>query len=332
MEFSRIMTVLEICLPVFSVMGLGKWLNVKGRLKDEHCSFINWLVYNFSLPALILSGVAGQRLNTFADPVVTLIPLLALLIVALLTMGVVKLNGYKGGFAAAVVFGTFWANVSYVGFPLCRNAFGEAGFAKAAIYNGLLIPIFIILSYLLIGFYGAGSEKVKMSARIRGALFNPILLSCVAGILVALALEPFRSENGAPALHPFWIGVGGLMNAFMKMIGSMGLPLALLAIGASLKWEQTRSHLGALGWTIGSKLLLLPLVTLLLIRLLCPEAPAVSFGVSVILSAAPSAVASYVVSCQLGIDRCFVSSMLVLSTAFSMIVIPVWVYVVKGLV
>ncbi len=331
MDFSRVMSVLEICVPVFAVMGLGKLLSTKGRLTDEHCSFINGLVYNFSLPALILSGVAGQRMNTFADPAVTLIPLLALVMVALLTMGVVKLNGYKDGFAAAVVFGTFWANVSYVGFPLCRNAFGEAGFAKAAIYNGLLIPVFIILSYLLIGLYGAGAKKVKMSRRIRGALLNPILLSCLAGIVVALSIEPFRTADGAVDLHPVLLSIGNLLNAILKMVGTMGLPLALIAIGASLKWEQTRSHLGALGWTVGCKLLLVPLITLLLIRWLCPAAAAESLGVAVILSATPSAVASYVVSCQLGVERGFVSSMLVLSTALSVLTLPVWVYIVKGM-
>jgi len=38
-----------------------------------------------------------------------------------------------------------------------------------------------------------------------------------------------------------------------------------------------------------------------------------------------------VISCQLGVERGFVSSMLVLSTALSVITIPVWVYVVTGI-
>ncbi len=331
MDLSRITAVLLICVPVFAVMGLGKGLAVSGRLKEEHCTFINWLVYTFSLPALILVGVAHQRISMFADPAVTLVPVLALVIVALLTMGVAKLNGYKGGFAAAVVFGTFWGNASYVGFPLCKNAFGDAGFAKAAIYNGLVIPVFIILGYLLIGFYGAGSDKVRIGTRIRHALFNPILISCLAGVGIALFLEPFRRGDGSLALPPVLLVVGELLNAFMEMVGTMGLPLALLVIGASLKWEQTRSHLGALGWTVGCKLVLVPLATLLLIRVLCPEASAVSLGVPVILSATPNAVASYVVSCQLGVERGFVSSMLVLSTALSVITIPVWIYLLQGL-
>lgn len=325
------MEVLAICLPVFGMMALGKGLAAAGRLREEHCTFINWLVYNFSLPALIFSGVARQRFDTFLDPAVILMPICAVLIVAALTMGIARLNGYKGGFAAAFVFGTFWANASYIGLPLSRNAFGDEGFARAAIYNGLVIPFFVLSSYAIIGFYGAGSEAMSLRRRIRHVLLNPVLLSAVAGILAALLLEQFRGTDGGLRLPAGMQATGALAGAFLEMIGTMGLPLALLSIGASLKWEQTRTHLGALGWTVGCKLVLLPLVTLLLIFLFCPDAAPVSVGVPVMLAATPCAVASYVVSCQLGVERGFVSSMLVLSTVLSVVTIPVWIYLIRGL-
>jgi predicted permease len=78
-------------------------------------------------------------------------------------------------------------------------------------------------------------------------------------------------------------------------------------------------------------LILLPLTTLLLIRFFCPTASPVSIGVPVLLATTPCAVASYVVSCQLGVERGFVSSMLVLSTVLSVFTIPVWIYLLKGL-
>ncbi len=81
MEFSRIMDVLVICVPVFAVLGLGKLLGIKGKIKEEHCLFINWLVYSFSLPALILNEVARQRFDTFLDPAIVVMPLIGLVII-----------------------------------------------------------------------------------------------------------------------------------------------------------------------------------------------------------------------------------------------------------
>ncbi len=329
MDGSRILAVLAICLPVFALMGLGKLLEAKGRLNDDHCRFINWLVYNFSLPALLFNQVARQRIGSFNDPAVILMPVLALFIVLALTMAIARFNRYRGGFAAALVFGTYWANATYMGLPLCQNAFGDIGLAKGAIYNGFVVPTFVIVSYLVIGFYGRG--EVKIGERIKHALLNPVLISTSAGIAAAFALEPFRSAEGELMLPAGWMAAGNLIGSFLGMIGAMGLPLALLSIGASLKWEQTRSHLGALGWTVGCKLILLPLITLFLIDLIYPHSAGVSLGVPVILSSTPCAVASYVVSCQLGVERGFVSSMLVVSTALSVITIPIWVYVVTGL-
>jgi predicted permease len=330
MDFARAMDVLVICVPVFAVLGLGKLLGMKGRIREDHCTFINWLVYTFSLPSLIFNEVARQRFDAFLDPAVVVMPLLGLALVALLTMGVAKLNNYKGGFAASLVYGTFWANATYIGLPLCLNAFGSEGLAKAAIYNGFVLPFFIVSGYLLIGFYGAGTKAQKIGARIKTAFLNPILLSAVAGILVAVAAEQFRTVDGSLNLPAPLIASASLFGSFLEMIGNMGLPLALLSIGASLNWEQTRAHLGALSWSVGCKLVLLPLVTLLLIRLLCPGASPVALGVAVMLAGTPSAVAMYVISCQLGVERGFVSSMLVLSTMLSVVTLPVWVYVVKA--
>ncbi len=330
MELFRILEVLEICLPVFAILGLGKLLAQRGHLGENQCSFINWLVYHFSLPALIFNAVARQPFSGFWDPAIILIPLLAVGSITALTMLIAKAKGYKGGLAAAFVFGTFWANATYIGIPLCMNAFGDPGEEKAALYNAFVLPFFIIIGYLLIGFYGAGHGDIKIGARLRKAFINPILLSAVAGVIIALIADPFRTPTGELQLPLPIISTAMLTGSFLKLIGSMGLPLALLSIGASLKWEQSRTHLGMLSWSMACKLILLPLLTLLLIQWMVPSASPVSKGVAVILAGTPNAVACYVISCQLGIEKSFVGTMLVVSTGLSLFTIPIWTYIAKG--
>ncbi|HNX52251.1 MAG TPA: AEC family transporter [Pontiellaceae bacterium] len=330
MNLARMLDVLVICVPVFAVLGLGKLLQRNGRLDDGHCNFINWLVYYFSLPALIFTTVARQRFEGFLDPALILMPLLALILVIAVTMLIAKLSRFKGGFAAAFVFGTFWANATYLGLPLCTNAFGAEGLAKAAVYNACVVPFFIIFGYSLLGFYGAGSGDLKIGSRIRTALLNPVLLAAVAGILVALSAGLFRSADGALNLPVPVLSAATLLGSFFQLVGSMGLPLGLLSIGASLRWEQARGHLVALSWTVGCKLILLPLLTLLLIRRFCPSADAVSLGSAVILSATPGAVACYIISCKFGIEKSFAAALLVVGTALSVLTIPCWVYLLKS--
>ena len=63
-----------------------------------------------------------------------------------------------------------------------------------------MVPCFILLGFSLIGFYGAGTDKVKIGARIRAALMNPIIVAAMLGIVVALGAEQFRlwTERDAP--------------------------------------------------------------------------------------------------------------------------------------
>lgn len=327
MDPSRVLDVLVVCLPVFAVMGLGKVLAVKGQLGRDRRTFINWLVYYFALPSLIFHAVAQQRFSSFMEPGVTLVPVAALIVLGLITILVGRLLGYKGAFAAAFVFGTFWSNVSYMGFPLCTNAFGDEGLGKAAVYNAFVMPFFIIFGYSLIGAYGAGKAG-RLRDKIKQVALNPIVLAALVGIGVALLGECFRDEAGALELPFVWMGLIRLLGSSLKLIGGMGLPMALLAIGGSLHWSQTRSHLGALAYVLVAKLILFPLLVLVGIRLFLPDCDPVVTGVAVMLSGTPNAVASYVVSCQVGVEEGFVSSMLVVSTVLSIVTLPAWLYFV----
>ncbi len=324
-DVSKMMDVMVVCIPIFAVMGMGKFLSATGRLNQERRVFINWLVYNFALPALILNKVAEQDFFSFFNPVLTLLPLTAIALLALVTMLLAKALRYRQAFAAAFVFGTFWANVTYMGFPLCLNAFGEKGLGDAAIYNAFVMPAFVILGYALIGIYGGGKNSKPMT-KIRRAALNPVVLSAFLGIGVALLGELFRDETHQLCLPPALYASVRLCSAFLTLVGGMGLPMALLAIGASLHWNQTRAHIGALAYTLTAKLVILPLIVLMGANYFFPDADTSVVGVVVLLSATPNAVASYVVSCQAGVEEGFVSSMLVASTLLSIVTLPVWLY------
>jgi len=326
-DFLRALDVLVVCVPVFAVMGMGKVLELRGQLGVERRQFINWVVYTFALPALIFREVSQQRFDSFLDPALTLWPLGAVLILVVTTVLLAKLLRHRGAFAAAFIYCTFWANVTYMGFPLCQNAFGPAGLAKAAIYNAVVMPFFILTGYTLIGLYGGG-QAMTWRSKLRLAALNPVVLAAVLGIVVALVGEQCRDTTGALVLPAGITALIALVGSFLGLIGSMGLPLALLAIGASIHWQQTKAHLGALAYTVAAKLVILPLLTYLGLRLFFPGADPVVAGVVVMLAATPNAVACYVISCQMGVEEGFVSSALVLSTAMSVITLPVWLYVV----
>lgn len=331
MNVEQILAVLAVCVPVFAVLAVGKVLEVKGKLDESHRGFISWLVYAFALPALIFVEVAGQRITDLWQPAMVIPGFIAIFVCIAIYMLLVKLIGLKGGTAAAFVFGTFWANVSYMGFPLSGNAFPETGMALASVYNAFVMPLFIIGGFLVIGFYGVGDGHALGWKKIKQIITNPVLLAAVIGIVVSLLSELVRNEEGVLQLPTAVMGLFLVIGKFLRLIGGMGLPLALLVVGASLQWSSLKGRFGLLAVVVFGKLVLTPLIILLSARWLFPEVvvsdPAV-LGVAVLLGGTPNAVASYVIAREVGADEHFVASMLVASTGLSAITIPLWLYFV----
>lgn len=325
-DFARAFDVLVICLPVFGVVGVGKLLQHAGLFNEDRRQFANWLVYRIALPILVFRGVAQQRFASFWNPSLVLTPLVAIAVVAGVYILLARLCRYRQGMAAAFVFGTFWANVTYIGFPLSQSAFGDEGLALAAIYNAFVMPGFIALGFLLIGVYGAMPGHSR-GARFRQILMNPVILGAAVGVVFSLVAEGWRADDGTLALPVVLGGAVRLADAFLKLLGEMGLPLALLTIGGSLHLGGVVHHRQALAMVVLAKLVLLPGLLYLLFLWFLPDAAPATRGICVLLTATPNAVASYVISREIGVEEGFVAAMLVVSTALSVITIPVWLYI-----
>lgn len=329
---SRFLQVLAICLPVFTVIGLGKLLQWQAVIGTDQRHFINRLVYNFSLPALIFCGVAGQRLNHLFDLSLFIGALLPVGAVAILFLLLSRVLKYKNGYAAAFIFGSFWANVSYMGFPLARNSFGEAGYAAASVYNAFAMPVFVVLGFSIIGWFCGKEKGHGVSSILKRAFVNPIVLAAFLGVCAAGAASLFRQPDDTLALPTALLFTIGILKKTMLMIGTMGLPLALLSVGAALQLKHTRGNALPLFLICMGKLVLVPLFSLLTFRFLLPvmglQVNHTTMATTVLLSATPNAVASYVIACDIGVEEGFVSTMLVLTTSLSVIAIPFWLYMV----
>ncbi len=325
---SRALLILEICLPVFALIGLGALLARRGWMSEADRAFLNKLVYYLALPALVFPEVAKQDPANFTDPALLTATFLPVLLIAALFVLLARFLALRGGLAAAFVFGSFWSNSVYMGFPLIESAFGDAGLQRAALFNAFALPLFIALGFGLIGAYGGGlAEDAGWGGRWRKIFSAPVVLAAIGGAIVAVLVQPWRDATGALELP--WVLQGllaPLATRTLKMIGATGLPLALVAIGGSLRLHAFKENVAALGLVIAGKLLLIPALAYVCFVFLFPHAAPALRGAVVLEQAMPAAVASYVIACRIGCDERFVSSMLVLGTLLSMVTIPLWLW------
>ena len=329
MDTAKFLEILRITLPVFALLALGNVLSRVGKMNEQHQAFLNWLVYYISLPALIFAGMAVQPIQSLLNLDFIAVTLLAMAVVLLLYAGLAFAMRLDKRVAVIMVFSTYWSNVAYMGFPLAESAFPfpERGFLFAAIVNAVSMPVFAALTFVMIGL--TSEKKQSVGRSLRDGFLNPIIIASIAGLAYSLAAGALRVGEPGGLVLPGAVGeLLGIGESVMKNVGTMGLSLALIAIGGRLRFHSFGKKALPMSLAVCGKLLVLPLITLFMMRILFPSAARDVAGSAVLLMTMPTAVTAAVVAAKFKLDQEFVSSILVMSMLCSVIMIPVWLYVV----
>ena len=315
--------ILAICLPIFALIGLGWWLRRSGALSEAAHGFISRFVYAFCLPILIFREVSKQNFEALIQGSVIASTLGAVALLAISFPLIARICRISPSIRAPFAYGSFWSNLSFIGFPLADAAFPNGGLEAAAIVNAFCMPVMVIIGTMLLATDAPGMGNLR--DRIKGAIWNPVVMASILGIVTALLLD----VSGLRTVeHPALGHATNALMKFMELAGNPGLPLALIAVGASLHGANVRAALGPLLGSVGAKVILMPLLALIIFEIFFPGANAVLRGTAVLLMATPHAVAGYVICRESGCDPTFPAAHLVLSTLISCVTIPIWLYVV----
>lgn len=318
----KIFQIIEITLPIFILILIGKILIFKGFISTENKNFITKLTYKIALPVLVFSAISKENISELLQPALFSATFGTVLLTATLFFIISRIMNLSGNIAAAFIFSSYWANTAYVGFPLAMNAFGEKGLSQAAIINAFCVPLYIPLSLIIVNFMRKDQNQHKQ-IDLKQLMSNPIIKSILLGIFISIlrTILPTEFLSNKTILH-----FEKTLYAALTLIGSMGLPLALIAVGASLNLKIFKSHPHLLIIVALGKMLLVPLFVLIIIKYLFPESSRITLGTAILVLGTPQAVVSYVIAKEENIAEDFVSASLAFTTVISIISIPLWLY------
>jgi hypothetical protein len=298
------MHVINTLLPVFVIIGLGAVLVWRDVVDDHVMTGIKWLVYWIGLPALLVHRIASAELDArvFNCLLIVLVGTGAAVVVSLLVALVFKM---KAGRVGTFIQASFRGNLAFVGLPVIIYAFSSAGEDPAYAEQIAVLTIGpIVVVYNVVAVVGllASQHRFGWSAlrkMFMGLVTNPLLMACVAGTIGSIVGVKWPE----------------VLDRTLTTLGNMTLSLALLSVGGALVTTQVSgSWRAALGSSV-LKLALAPLAGFLMARAL--GAGPTETGVAIILLACPTAVASYVLSDQMGGDSSLAASAVVIATLLS---------------
>ncbi|MFH1058011.1 MAG: AEC family transporter [Pseudomonadota bacterium] len=301
------MAALMSIIPIFAVIALGVVGARRGLFPPEFIGPANRLTYYLAIPALVFRSMAKAPLHEAFQPWPALVAMLAM---CAMWGFAIWLSGRlypadQGPRRASFIQGAFHGNQAQLGFAVIYYALGEAGLNTALIIAAVVIVGQNLLSVLSFTFWGAGG-RVQTANPVKAVLVNPIILVTLAGLAFPI------SDIKLPELVDRSLGI----------LGNLGLPLALLIIGAKL----SEGRLGGSWWELGLisllKLLVLPALGWGMLSLCGLDGlPAT---VAVILLSSPIATIAAVMAGELGGDALLSGQGTTLTHALSVATYSLW--------
>ncbi|HHU37558.1 MAG TPA: AEC family transporter [Treponema sp.] len=298
------MTVLVEIFALFVIMGVGFLLGKRALLDKASIHGLSNLVIKVALPSLIL--VSLQKPFTpelLGDALITLVAA-TVYYAGAIALGYlfVRLLRTPKKQVGALVFSLAFSNAGFVGFPVIVSILGQGSLFLAAIHNVLFNLLAFSVGIVIVS--GSGGEKVRFPI---AKLLNINVLAAIAGFilfLLSITLPP-------------------IIQVPLTLLGNTTTPLAMLVVGAILANVPARAVVG--DWRLyvisAVRLLVLPAVA----GFACYFAGVSRelLGITVIVAGMPAASNTTLLAELYGEDSETASSIVFLSTVFSIATIPI---------
>ncbi|HMP77575.1 MAG TPA: AEC family transporter [Kiritimatiellia bacterium] len=243
----------------------------------------------------------------------------AIMMLVALLAGRAALGGLSDGVRRTAWLAMATPNWIFFPLPIATLLYGADGLAAVLLMN-VSAQFFLWTSCVAIL---RGFRSTARAGFVN--ILNPALVATFAGAALAL---------GWPASRDWPEATGALGHVFdlLKTAGTLTIPLSMLVTG---------SQLGALarGWRIdppllrvnAARLVIIPLITLLVFRLLAPwlSLPPDIWRTALLIAAMPVAVSCGVLVERFGGDRNFISQSILLTTVAALVTVPALMLLAK---
>lgn len=313
----------ETILVVFTLIAIGYGAAALRVLKPETGDGLSDFVFTIAVPLLLFRTIATANFDHGA-PWALWVSYFTAVLVTWTSAHLVIRKGFgrdaRSGVVAGVTAG--FSNLVLLGIPFMSGLYGEPGLAVLSQIVSIHMPIMMGASMVLFEWAvkrdGAGGESKSVIALVTGfirqLISNPLIIGILGGLLVRLS----------------GLEIPVVADRVIASLANVAGPLALFAIGVSLRGYGIRGQVPQALAMVSLKLLLMPAVALGMALLLgLPE-----FQVKVVVAAAslPAGVNSWLIANRLDTGQRLASTSMTLGTALAAATTGIWLLIVDAVV
>lgn len=304
---------LNIVLPMILIVFLGIYLKKTSFINKPFLLIANKLVFYIGIPSLLFTSISNSDISEIFNLEYSLFISIWTLTAFFASWGITYLVFRKKApsVISAFVQGTYRGNVAILALPILFNLIGEENAGKGAMAIAILIPIYNVVSILLLSVHSEKNKGISFKKMALGIIKNPPIQGVFAGIVISLLginLPPFATTT-------------------ISSLAQITTPLALMCLGGSMTFEGFGSRFRySLASSIVKVFVMPAIVTLV----------GYMYGfrgndliILTILHGVPSAVAGYVMVVEIGGDTYVASTNVLISTIMSAFSLTILIFVLR---
>lgn len=301
----------NVVAPLCLVMTLGYLLKYIKVLDNDSVKVMNNATFKVFLPTLLFYNIYTTDLSSVFDPKLMIFAAISIIVlfgILLLFIPIIEKDNRKIG---VMIQGIFRSNFVLFGIPVATSLVGEGNVGTTALLIGVVVPLFNLLCVICLETFRGGNIDLKNI--IKGIVTNPLIIGAFLGLLL-LILN---------------INLPVFIVSTIKDVSKMATPLSLILLGASFSFSDIKKYLKETIIVVLGKLVIVPLIFI-------PISYYFGFRNTALLSlmimfAAPTAVSSFQMAIQMDGDSDLASQIVVFTSAFSIITVFAWIFILKQL-
>lgn len=302
---------LSTVFPILAYMSLGALLNHLGRLSANTQNEMNKLIYSWFFPLVMFANIYRTDLGEVLNPPFLLTMVVLVLVMAAATLLIIPRLFSDKRQQGSIIQGIIRGNSILFAMPVVSAISGPDSTGLASLCVAVIVPIYNII--VVIQLEALRGSQMKAWPLMKSILKNPLIIGALAGLAAKLL------QLQLPAI----------LTSVIYDLAGLVTPLALILLGAGLKFADTLGYRKQLAVTALGKLILVPLLFVLSVRFL-------GFGhlettTALALSAVPTAVSTFVMAKELGADGVLAGQIVATTTVGAVFSVFLWVLLLSGL-
>ena len=306
--FESFMVAFNAVTPFLVLLGIG-FAAMRFKLTDrEFMNQLNKLNFRLFFPFLMFNNVYGAKPENMPSLKLMTTGAASVILLVIIVPKIVKENPCRG----VIIQGIFRSNFIIYGIPLTTYVFGEERSSVCGMMILIMVSIFNVAGVIVLELFREGG-KVSMKPLLLGIIKNPLLQGCVAGLL----------------FYMFQIKLPAFLVTPISSLASLATTLALVVLGANLKFDELRKNSRTISIVLFVRLILLPLVMVPFGYLIGLRG--VELFLILMIFGTPVATSSYPMAQNMGGDGQLAGQLVFVSTVASLATIFLFIFAMSRL-